>query len=160
MTLRRALCALALVASLAGCAGSDQTSASLPPNYLAQAPDIIANTDWSQPDAVTVAMVNYEFQPSEITLRRDRPVRLVFVNSSSKDHSVVSPDFFREVATYQITEPNGSATKAPWLSKLVVAAGQTRELWLVPAHYGAYRFECDVTGHASLGMTGLINVVP
>ncbi|WP_161539576.1 cupredoxin domain-containing protein [Paramagnetospirillum kuznetsovii] len=150
---------LALPFALAACAGSDVISPTLPPNYLSDAPRILAATDWSNPDSVTVTMTNFEFSPSELNLRRDRAVRLVFVNPSTKDHTVVSDQFFREVATRQVVGPNG-ATAAPWLSKLVVPSGETKEIWLVPARYGAYHFQCDVTGHSALGMNGIINVIP
>jgi uncharacterized cupredoxin-like copper-binding protein len=155
--MRRLLAALPLFLGLGGCAGSDVTHASLPPNYLASAAQIVAAADWSSPETITVTMANFEFTPSELTLRRDRPTRLVFVNPTTKDHTVVADAFFREVATHKIVGSSGAAA-APWLSKMVVPAGQTKELWLVAARYGAYRFECDVTGHSAFGMSGLINV--
>lgn len=157
--MRRLIFALPFLLGLAACAGSDTISPALPPNYLGEAPRLIAETDWAAPETITVTLANFEFDPAVLTLHRNRATRLVFVNSTGKDHSVVSDQFFREVATHQVVGPTGTMA-APWLSKLVVPAGQTKELWLVPARYGAFPFECGVTGHSAFGMNGIINVVP
>lgn len=157
--MRRLCLALTLILGLNGCAGSDTISAALPPNYLSTAPQILAATDWSNPETVTVTMANFEFNPSDLSLHRDRATRLVFINPTTKDHAVVADQFFREVATYQVVGPTGPSA-APWLSKLVVPAGQTKEVWLVPARFGAYSFQCGVTGHSAFGMNGIITVIP
>ena len=157
--MHRTLFVLPLVLALAACAGNDAVSTALPPNYLRDAPEIVAAADWSAPDTITVTLANYRFDPSELTFHRDHPTRLVLVNPTTSDHSVVAPQFFKEVAVRQLVGPGG-AVPAPWISKVVVPAGQTREIWLVAARYGAYRFESDVTGDSALGMNGLINVIP
>ena len=120
---------------------------------------MVAAADWSAPETIAVAITNYAYQPAELTLHRDRPTRLVLTNTTTTDHSIVAPQFFREVASKQLVGPDGTVA-APWITKVVVPAGQTREIWLLPAHYGAFRFECDVTGHSAFGENGLINVVP
>ncbi len=157
--MRRLLFILPVVLGLSACAGEDVVNTALPPGYLSAAPEIVAAADWSDPDTITVTLSNYEFTPSELTLHRDRATRLVLVNSTTKDHTMVAAQFFKEVAVRQLVGPTG-AVPAPWVSKVVVPAGQTKEIWLVPAHYGAFRFECDVTGHSAFGMNGLINVIP
>ena len=150
---------LPLILCLSACAGSDVVSTALPPNYLKDAPEIVAAADWSAPETVTVTMADFAFRPLELNLHRDRPTRLVLANPTTRDHAIVAEQFFREVAVRQLVGPDGT-TPAPWIGKVVVPAGQTREIWLVPARYGAYRFECDVTGHSALGENGLINVIP
>lgn len=155
--MRASILALALV--LSACAGSDGVKTALPPNYLKDAPEIAAAADWSDPETVSITIGTYAFSPSEINLHRDRATKLVVSNPTTSDHALVSDQFFREVAVLQLVGPGGT-TKAPWVSKVVIPAGQTREIWLVPARYGSYRYECDVTGHSSLGENGLINVIP
>lgn len=149
----------ALVLLLSACAGSDEIMTALPPGYVDNAAEIVAQADWSSPETITMTLVNYEFQPSELTFHRDRPVRLVLVNPTTTDHSMVSEQFFKDIALKQVSG-GGTAVAGPWLKKVVVPAGQTKEVWFVPARYGAYSFECDVTGHAAFGMSGLVNVVP
>ena len=151
--------ALVLTFALAACAGSDGVKTSLPPNYLKDAPDIVAAADWSDPETVTVTFGDHAFMPAEISLHRDRATRLVVVNPTTSDHALVSDQFFRDVAVRQLVGPTGTIT-APWVSKVVIPEGQTREIWLVPARYGSYRYECDVTGHSAMGENGLINVIP
>ena len=150
---------LVLAFVLSACAGSDTVKTALPPNYLKDAPEIAAAADWSDPETVSVTLGDYAFSPSEINLHRDRATKLVLSNPTTSDHTLVSDQFFREVAILQLVGPSGT-TKAPWVSKVVIPAGQTREIWLVPARYGSYRYECDLTGHSSLGENGLINVIP
>ncbi len=99
------------------------------------------------------------YAPRRLEVERRADGSLVLANPTARDHAIVADQFFREVAVRQLVGPTGT-TPAPWVSKVVVPAGQTREIWLVPARYGAYRFECDVTGHSALGENGLINVIP
>ncbi|MDO8605896.1 MAG: hypothetical protein Q7R40_05130 [Phaeospirillum sp.] len=157
--MRRYLLTLPVILGLSACAGSDAVSTALPPGYLSAAREIVAAADWSNPETVTVTLANYRFSPGEFDLHRDRPTRLVLVNPTATDHAMVAEQFFREVAVRQLVGPTGT-TPAPWISKVVIPAGQTREIWLVPARYGAFRFKCDVTGHSAFGMNGLINVIP
>jgi uncharacterized cupredoxin-like copper-binding protein len=143
--------------ALSACAGSDVVDRLQPPGYVSDAADIAAQADWSAPETVTVQLSNYQFSPDELRFHRDRATRLVLVNVSDSDHTFVSKPFFSGIAVKQLLGPD-QAIAAPWVEKVVVPAGQTKELWFVPVRYGAYKFECTVAGHATLGMTGLINV--
>lgn len=144
--------------ALAACAGSDEFSGRMPPGYLPEAAELSSQADWSNPRVVEVQLVNYAFVPNELVFRRDEPTKLVLRNASGSDHTFVSKDFFRRIAVRQLVGAETTAT-VPWVERIVVPAGQTKELWFVPARYGAFTFECDVTGHALLGMKGVINVV-
>ncbi|MGE5506855.1 MAG: hypothetical protein ACM31L_20720 [Actinomycetota bacterium] len=156
--MRRLLPAAPLLALLlSACAGTDAVSTMQPPGYLRDAPDVVAGTDWSNPDTVTVRLENYAFNPDELTFLRDRATRLVLVNTTENDHSFEAKAFFQGIAVKQLVGPDGALT-APWVEKVAVPAGQTKELWFVPARYGAFHFECGVVGHSALGMHGLINV--
>lgn len=150
---------LALSLALAACAGEDRVSRYQPIGYLPGAETISSQADWSNPDVAEVALVNHAFVPNELTFHRDRPTKLVLKNQSTSDHTFVSEQFFKTIAVRQLVGRDITATN-PWVEKVVIPAGETKELWFVPARYGAFAFECTVTGHALLGMTGVINVVP
>lgn len=150
--------ALLLPLLLAACAGEDAVSLRQPLGYLPDAERISSEADWSAPQVVELQLVNHAFVPDEFTVRRHRPVRLVLRNTSKSDHTFVSDSFFRGIAVRQLVGP-GITYTAPWVEKVVVPAGESKELWFVPTRYGAYPFECTVTGHALLGMKGVVNVV-
>lgn len=149
--------AAAALLLVAGCAQEDKVSRLQPVNALADAPRIVATADWSAPETVTVSLSDYKFTPDHLVFHRDRPTRLVLQNVSDGEHTFVSEGFLPTVAVKQIDGPNGS-TPGPWVEQVAVPAGQTKELWFVPAKYGAWTFECTKTGHAMLGMTGVVNV--
>lgn len=157
-SLRRLALVLACAATLTACAGSDKLSARQPPGFVANAAEIVAATDWSDPETITVSVVGHAFSPAELTFHRDRATRLVVVNATDSDHGIAADQFFADIAVERVSGPAGTA-RAPWIEKLVVPAGQTKELWFVPARFGAYSFECPATGHPSLGERGIINVV-
>lgn len=155
--MRRAT-AFGLALLLGACAGTDVVSRLQPPGYLRDAPEVVAQADWGNPDTVTVELRDYEFVPDELSFHRDRATRLVLVNPTAKDHTFVSQAFFQGIAVKQLVGPE-QTVEGPWVEKVVVPAGQTKELWFVPARFGAFKFECTVAGHATLGMTGVANVV-
>ncbi|MCR6633194.1 MAG: cupredoxin domain-containing protein [Magnetospirillum sp.] len=143
---------------LAACAGEDQISRYQPRGYLAEASELSNQADWSAPDVVEVTLVNHAFVPDELTFHRNRPTRLVLRNQSTSDHTFVSEQWFPTIAVRQLVGRDVTAT-TPWVEKVVIPAGETKELWFVPARYGAYTFECTVPGHSLLGMKGVVNVV-
>lgn len=142
---------------LAACAGSDQISTEQPIGFAKNAREAVEQADWSAPRIIEMRLVNHAFQPDEFTVKRGEPVRLVLVNPSTKDHTFVSKEFFKGIAVKQLTGPSGAAA-GPWVEKVVVEEGTTKELWFVPLRFGSYQFECTVTGHALLGMKGVVNV--
>ncbi|MDA8232422.1 MAG: cupredoxin domain-containing protein [Magnetospirillum sp.] len=148
----------ALAVALAACAGTDELSRLQPPGYIADAQQLVARADWSAPEVVTVAISDYAFTPNELTFHRDRPARLVLKNTSDTDHTFVSKGFFQAIAVERVAGPEGEKS-GPYVEKIVIPAGQTKELWFIPGRYGAWTFECTRPGHALLGMTGVVNVV-
>lgn len=143
---------------LTACAGSDRISTEQPVGFARNARDVVQTSDWSTARVVELRLVNHAFQPEEITLRRGEPVRLILTNPSSSDHTFVSVPFFKGIAVKQLTGPQGPQP-GPWVEKVVVEEGTTKELWFVPLRYGAFQFECTIAGHSLLGMTGVVNVV-
>lgn len=150
--------ALILPLMLAACAGTSEISRDQPPGFVRNAREVVEQADWSNPRVVEIDMVNHAFRPDEITVRRGEPVRLIFRNPSSSDHTFVAKEFFRGVAVRQLVTPQGVQT-GNWVEKIAVAEGTTQELWFVPTRFGAFQAECTVPGHALLGMKAVVNVV-
>ena len=144
---------------LAACgAGEDKVSQLAPAEGLSNAPQMVAQADWSAPEEVRVTLSDYVFTPDHLVFHRDHPTRLILQNSSDGDHSFIAEGFLHSIAVGQITGPNG-VENAPWVEKIAVPAGSTRELWFIPGRYGAWNFECGMPGHALLGMKGVVDVV-
>lgn len=154
--MRRLLLAFPLLP--AACAGQDVTSTLQPPGFLREAPELVREADWNAAQTVEVRLSNYAFTPGELTFRRGQPVRLVLVNDTGSDHTFESGSFFETIAVRQLSGPEGDLP-GPWVEKVVVPERQTKELWFVPARYGAFRYACSMPGHAALGMKGVVNVV-
>ncbi len=154
----RSIVVAAFVLVLAGCAGEDQIDRLQPYDFLTEAPRIAAAADWSNPDVVTMTLSDYAFTPNHIAFHRDHPTRLVLRNVADGDHTFVSDGLFKTIAVKQISGTAGIAAGS-WVEKVVVPAGQTKELWFVPAQYGSWTFESTVPGDALRGMTGLVDVV-
>lgn len=155
------LCRLAVALSLSvlsACAGSDTVSNRLPPGFVADAAEIVASADWAAPEEVRVTIEGHAFKPSEWTFRRDRATRLVLINATESDHGLSARQFFADIAVESV-RGGGQVLKGPWIESLSIPAGQTKELWFVPARFGAYAFECSAIGHPSLGERGVIDVV-
>lgn len=148
---------LALPILLAACAGEDLVSNRQPLGYLPDAAKLSSEADWHKPETVEIRLVNHAFVPNEFTVRRNKPFRLVLRNNSSSDHTFVSEGLFKSMAVRQLVG-RGVTYTAPWVEKVTIPAGETKELWFVPARYGAFPFECTVAGHALLGMKGVVNV--
>jgi uncharacterized cupredoxin-like copper-binding protein len=155
--MRRLAFVLPLLSLMAACAGEDRISRHQPVGYLPDAEQISNAADWSAPDVVEIQLVNHAFVPNEFTVRRNRPTKLILKNPSKSDHTFVGEQFFKSIAVRQLVGRDITAT-TPWVEKVVVPAGETKELWFVPARYGAFTFECTVTGHALLGMKGVVHV--
>ncbi|KIL99194.1 Copper tolerance protein [Paramagnetospirillum magnetotacticum MS-1] len=157
MTMRLLAAAFSL-SLLAACAGTDSVSNRLPPGFVSNAAEIVANTDWAAPEEVRVTIADHAFKPSDLVFHRDRATRLVLVNATDSDHGLRARSFFADIAVESV-RGGGQTTKGPWIEYLSIPAGETKELWFVPARFGAYSFECNGVGHPSLGERGVIDVV-
>ena len=157
MTLRACAAALSL-SVLAACAGTDTVSDRLPPGFVANAAEIVAAADWAAPEEVRVTIEGHAFKPAEWGFHRDRATRLVLVNATQSDHGLKARQFFADIAVESV-RGGGQTLKGPWIESLSIPAGETKELWFVPARFGSYAFECSAVGHPSLGERGVIDVV-
>ncbi len=159
MTKVAALALAVLTLALAACGGGgDQLGSLAPANGLPDAPRLVAEADWSAPELVTVVLADHAFRPDALVFHRDHPTRLVLQNTTDSDHTFVSTGFFQSIAVAQLVS-NGTSTAGPYVESVSLPAGQTKEMWFIPARYGAWTFSCEILGHALRGETGTVNVV-
>jgi uncharacterized cupredoxin-like copper-binding protein len=102
---------------------------------------------------ITVRLSSFAFDPEQVRLQANRPVRLLLVNESSGRHNFTAPSFFAasSIATGSLAPNNG---------EVEVAAHGTVEIDLVPQRPGTYPLECTHFLHALFGMKGTIEVTP
>jgi hypothetical protein len=50
--------------------------------------------DWSSAQRVEIRMIEYEFLPNQLRLRRGLPYQLHLVNAGKEGHDFTAPDFF------------------------------------------------------------------
>jgi uncharacterized cupredoxin-like copper-binding protein len=153
--MRRALVIL-LVLAAAGCAGPPPIQPPIQPPLGAA--ERAAATDWSTAETVTVTMEEFDFAPSELTLRAGRPVRLRIVNGGSRAHDWTSAGFFRAVALRQGDPVSAQVLQAG--GSIEVPAGQAREVLLLPLLPGSHDVICAKPLHATLGMAGRVTISP
>ena len=137
-------CALLLLtAALAACASKT------PDKPLGTAD---AATDWSKAKEIDVAMTDFEFTPSQLTVTAGQPVRLILTNTGTDRHDFSAPTFFADAAFR-----TGGA--APAKGKISLAKDEKAEVDLVPGKAGQYDLDCTEFLHDLFGMTGHIAVV-
>ena len=116
-------------------------------------PALAAGEASSMPDAaagqtIQVDMTNYEFTPSTLQLRANRPYRLELRNASHGDHSFGAPQLFaaaRVAPADQSKVVNG---------EIEVDGGQTVDVNFTVTTPGTYKFHCTHFLHSAFGMTG------
>jgi plastocyanin len=114
-------------------------------------------TLWAQPsrdqtaEIITVRLSSFAFNPDQLRLRVDVPVRLHLENQSSGGHNFSAPAFFA-AGIY----PTGSP---PQNGKVEVAGKSSVDITLTPRAPGTYKVECTHFLHSLFGMTGTIVVV-
>lgn len=118
---------------------------------------VLAGTDWSRMETVTVTMSEYAFAPSPVVLKAGVPTKVVLRNEGKEQHYFVAEKFFRTIATRKIQGSDGEV-KAPAFTAVEVYAGKSLEWFLVPTEKGAFDVVCTVKGHADHGMKGTIEV--
>ncbi len=99
---------------------------------------------------VDITMVDYEFVPEEVRLRRDVTYRLHLVNAGREGHDFTAPDFFGAVEVKEATGLNESKTS------VFVHPGQTADVYLVARRPGLFELHC--ADHDWAGMTATILV--
>ena len=112
--------------------------------------DAGAQIDRANAQRVDITMVDYEFVPEEVRLRRDVTYRLHLVNAGREGHDFTAPDFFSAVEIKEATGLNESR------SSVFVRPGQTTDVYLVARQPGVFELRC--ADHDWAGMTATILV--
>ena len=133
---RRLLLALVLTLALAACGG--------------------AASNPTAPKTVTLAMSEFQFQPTEITANVGQPITLVLKNNGTTLHDFVSED-----AMVEVMEEHGAMHDMAGMETAMhaaVEAGQESTLKFEPTQAWTYTFYCTVAGHKEAGMVGKLIV--
>ena len=134
-----ALMALAIVASVAACSGSEGSTPAPAPQTGSS--DAASGTESPEPGAtagtVMVSGKEFAFDPTTIELPADTPTAVAFTNEGNIEHDLTIEGYEGEA--------------------LIATAGQTQTgTYTLPA--GTYKFYCSIPGHESAGMVGTIEV--
>lgn len=111
----------------------------------AQAPD------WSGAQRVEVELSNFDFTPSTLRLRANRPVVLHLVNTGSGGHDFTAPAFF---AAARIRPRD---RRSIGNGRIELRGHQSVDVALVPKA-GTYKLKCSHAFHKAFGMSGRIIV--
>ncbi|MEA3045309.1 MAG: hypothetical protein QOJ53_1575 [Sphingomonadales bacterium] len=104
----------------------------------------------AQPRLVTVLLDSFDFTPRQLHLRAGQPIVLQLINQSGRRHNFSAPFFFSRAAI---------APGQPRIlsGEIEVPPNGRVEIRLTPAR-GTYELECTHSGHAMIGMEGMIRV--
>ena len=111
----------------------------------AQAPD------WASAQRVEVRLSSFDFTPSTLRLRANRPVVLHLVNTGSGGHDFTAPDFFAAARV----RPRDR--RSVGRGRIELRGHQSIDIALVPKA-GTYKLKCSHAFHKTLGMAGRIVV--
>jgi uncharacterized cupredoxin-like copper-binding protein len=153
---RHLLGVIALTA-LAACAGGDVVRKTPPEGYLQDAPARVAAVDWSTAQTVEVALTEYDFAPAALAFEASKPYRLLLRNQGSSTHTFTSMGFFQAIAAQKLVSGVGEEA-LPYIEKIEVPSGSSKELYFVAARAGSYPLECSVFLHDVFGMSGEITI--
>ncbi len=104
------------------------------------------------PQALTVEMSNFKFNPSALTLKHGQSYVLHFVNAASGGHDFVAKEFF---ASSTIAPEDRAKVKN---GEVELSGGESADVHLVANTPGTYKSHCSHFMHSSFGMTGEIVV--
>lgn len=111
----------------------------------AQAPD------WAGAQRIEVKLSSFDFTPSTLRLRANRPVVLHLVNTGSGGHDFHAPEFF---AAAQVRPRDRRSIDK---GRIEVRGHRSVDVALVPKA-GTYRLKCSHAFHKAFGMSGRIVV--
>lgn len=153
---RHLLSAIALSA-LTACASGDVVHKAAPEGYLQDVSARVAAADWSKAQTVEVTLSDYAFTPGALTFEAGKPYRLLLRNQGSSTHTFTSLGFFQAIAAQKLVSATGEDA-LPYIEKIEVPSGGSKELTFVPVRAGSYPLECSVFLHDAFGMTGDITI--
>ena len=155
--MRRHLLSAMALAVLTACASGDVVHKAAPEGYLQDAPARVAAADWSNALTVEVALSEYAFAPAALTFEAGRPYRLLLRNQGSSTHTFTSTGFFQAIAAQKLVSASGEDA-LPYIERIEIPSGGSKELYFVAVRAGSYPLECSVLLHDSFGMTGDITI--
>jgi len=109
-------------------------------------------TDWSKAQKITVATVEYAFQPASLTFHQGVTYRLRLDNKGKETHEFTAPEFFKTLDLRDAKALNADHTE------IVLQPGQKKDLYFVAKQPGSYKLIC--ADHDWAGMVGDITVAP
>jgi uncharacterized cupredoxin-like copper-binding protein len=113
----------------------------------------IQDASWSDTSRIEVALANFKFVPSTITLHHGQRYVLHLANQASGGHDFVAPEFF--AAASVAPEDRDKVTKG----EIELGGGDSVDIRLTaPAAPGSYKLRCSHFMHAAFGMKGTIVV--
>lgn len=146
--------AILLLLGVAGCTG-DERYGNREAGYLENAHEIVSAADWSKPENIDVTLSEFSFSPKTLTFSAGKTYALKLFNPDPITHNFTAGTFFRAIAAYRLTMWDGEADM-PILESISLNSEETKTLFFVAVQPGSYALKCDVTLHATFGMTGAI----
>jgi uncharacterized cupredoxin-like copper-binding protein len=107
-----------------------------------------AQIDWSSAPRVDLEMVDYEFVPKEVRLRRGVPYRLHLVNAGGDAHDFTAADFFASVELKKAAALNGRRTS------VFLEPGEATDIYFIARKAASFAARC--ADHDWAGMTATI----
>jgi uncharacterized cupredoxin-like copper-binding protein len=106
-----------------------------------------APVDWSRAEGVDVRMVEYEFIPNALHLRREVPYRLHLINAGKEGHDFTAGAFFAAVEVGNRDALNNGAS-------IYLRPGETADIYFIAHDQGLFAPRC--ADHDWAGMTATI----
>jgi uncharacterized cupredoxin-like copper-binding protein len=107
-----------------------------------------AQIDWSSAQRVDLEMLDYEFVPKEVRLRRAVPYRLHLVNAGGDAHDFTAADFFASVELKDAAAHNGRRTS------VFLEPGDAADIYFIARKAASFAARC--ADHDWAGMTATI----
>jgi plastocyanin len=104
------------------------------------------------PTPITVALTDYAFTPSALSMKEGMAYQIHFTNNGSKGHSFSAPEFF---AASQVAAEDMAKVKNGIVE---LGDGQSADVTVTPGRAGTYAFVCTHFMHKMMGMHGEITV--
>ncbi len=117
--------AAASLAILTGCAGGDVVLERPGAGYVRDIAARTANVDWSKAETVTVTLSEFRFAPARLSFQSGVPYRLRLRNAGTRDHTFVSPGFFKAIAAEKLVADDGEVSR-PYLKSIAVPPGSEK----------------------------------
>src|ERR1700732_41380 len=116
--------------------------------FVAVRGNAVAPVDLSSAQRVEIRMIEYEFVPDRLRLRRGEPYQLHLVNAGKEGHDFTAPDFFTSVQVKNADALNGSKTS------VFLQPEQTTDIYFIAQDAGLFALRC--ADHDWAGMTATI----